>query len=52
LVDRRAPRWLVNRFSLKSPLSLAAFTMMDGMFQLFRHGALLKLIAQKPLSNP
>jgi len=50
LVDRRAPRWLVDRFSLKSPASLAAFTMVDGMFQLFRRGALLKLIAQKPLS--
>jgi 2-polyprenyl-3-methyl-5-hydroxy-6-metoxy-1,4-benzoquinol methylase len=51
LVDRRAPRWLVNQFSLKSPASLAAFTMLDGMFQLFRRGALLKLIAQKPLSQ-
>jgi len=48
LVDRRAPRWLLERFSLKSPVSLGVFTMLDGCFQLFRRGALLKLVAQKP----
>jgi SAM-dependent methyltransferase len=48
LVDRRAPRWLVERFSLKSPVSLGAFTLLDGMLQTFNRGALLKLIAEKP----
>jgi SAM-dependent methyltransferase len=52
LVDGRAPSWLVNRFSLKSPVSLGLFTMFDGMFQLFGRGALLKLIARKPLHDP
>jgi SAM-dependent methyltransferase len=49
LVDRRAPHWLVERFSLKAPLSLGVFTLLDGAFQLFRRGALLKLVARKPL---
>jgi SAM-dependent methyltransferase len=48
LVDRRAPRWLVERFSLKSPVSLGAFTLVDGVFQAFKRGALLKLVAEKP----
>lgn len=48
LVDRRYPRWLYDRFSLKAPVALAAFTMLDGCCQLFRRGALLKLIAEKP----
>ncbi|HEX6962111.1 MAG TPA: class I SAM-dependent methyltransferase, partial [Lacipirellula sp.] len=48
LVDRRAPRWLVERFSLKAPVSLGVFTMLDGAFQALGRGALLKLVAQKP----
>jgi SAM-dependent methyltransferase len=48
LVDRRAPKWLIDRFSLKSPLSLGLFTLLDGAFQLFGHGSLLKLVASKP----
>ncbi|RIK70997.1 MAG: class I SAM-dependent methyltransferase [Planctomycetota bacterium] len=48
LVDRRYPAWMVERFSLKAPVALAAFTVLDGLFQLFRRGALLKLIAEKP----
>jgi SAM-dependent methyltransferase len=48
LVDRRAPRWLVERFSLKAPISLGVFTLLDGAFQIFRRGALLKLVAKKP----
>lgn len=51
LVDRHAPRWLVDRFSLKSPVSLAAFTLLDGGFQMFRRGALLKMTAVKPRSS-
>jgi SAM-dependent methyltransferase len=48
LVDRQAPRWLVERFSLKSPVSLGTFTLVDGLFQAFNRGALLKLVAEKP----
>jgi SAM-dependent methyltransferase len=48
LVDRHAPEWLIDRFSLKSPVSLGAFTILDGLFQLFGRGALLKLEAMKP----
>jgi SAM-dependent methyltransferase len=48
LVDRQAPRWLVDRFSLKSPASLGAFTLLDGLFNAFGNGALLKLVAKKP----
>ena len=47
LVDRGAPRWLVERFSLKAPVSLGVGTILDGFFQLFRRGALLKLVARK-----
>jgi SAM-dependent methyltransferase len=49
LVDRRAPRWLIERFSLKSSVSLGVFTIVDGAFRLFGRGALLKLVARKPL---
>jgi SAM-dependent methyltransferase len=52
LVDRRAPRWLVERFSLKAPVALGVFTMLDGALQLFHRGALLKLIAEKPRALP
>jgi SAM-dependent methyltransferase len=48
LVDRQAPRWLVERFSLKSPVSLGVFTMLDGIFNALGRGALLKLVARKP----
>lgn len=48
LVDRGYPRWMYERFSLKAPVALAAFTILDGCFQIFRRGALLKLVAQKP----
>jgi 2-polyprenyl-3-methyl-5-hydroxy-6-metoxy-1,4-benzoquinol methylase len=47
LRDRGAPDWLVNRFTLKSPVSLGVFTMVDNVSRLFGHGALLKLIARK-----
>src|SRR5262249_13197153 len=35
LVDYGAPSWIVNRFSLSSPGSLAACTLLDGLFQAF-----------------
>lgn len=41
LVDKGAPRWLVNRFTLESPISLGAFTLLDMVLQTFGRGALL-----------
>ena len=49
LVDRGAPNWLVDRFTLKSTFSLAVFTALDFIFQKFGRGALLKGIFRKPL---
>lgn len=48
LTDRNAPEWLVEQFSLKSPASLAVFTLVDWAFQLARRGALLRVIGRKP----
>ncbi|MDO9382992.1 MAG: methyltransferase domain-containing protein [Hyphomicrobiaceae bacterium] len=47
LVDKGAPRWLINQFSLKSPPSLAVFTLVDMAFQLFGRGALLNAVLVK-----
>lgn len=41
LVARSAPQWLVNRFTLKSPVSLGFFTIVDTILQTFGRGALL-----------
>jgi SAM-dependent methyltransferase len=48
LVDHRYPSWLVEQFSLKAPLSLAAFTLVDTLFHLAGHGALLRLTVTNP----
>jgi len=48
LVDWNAPRLLINRFTLKSTVSLAAFTSLDFVLQKFGRGALLRAILQKP----
>lgn len=48
LVGRRAPRWLVHRFTLRSPFSLAAFTLVDMILQRFGRGALLNAFFRKP----
>lgn len=48
LVDRRAPRFLIDRFTLKSTASLSAFTALDIALQKFNRGALLRAILQKP----
>lgn len=48
LVDWGAPNWLTNRFSLKSPGSLAAFTIFDTLHQLAGKGALLRAILRRP----
>lgn len=48
LVDRRAPRWLVARFTLKSPVSLGLFTMLDLILARFGRGALLNATFARP----
>ncbi len=47
LVDWNAPRFLINRFTLKSTVSLSAFTSLDIVLQKFGKGALLQAILQK-----
>lgn len=42
LVGKNAPKWLVNRFTLKSTVSLSVFTALDMVLQKFNRGALLK----------
>ena len=49
LVDKKGPRWLINRFTLKSTVSLSFFTMVDIVLQKFRNGALLQAVLKKPL---
>ena len=49
LVDKKAPNWLINRFTLKSTVSLSVFTILDMVLQKFRKGALLRAILRKPL---
>ena len=51
LVDRRAPRFLINQFTLKSTVSLSAFTSLDILLQKFGRGALLRAILQKNLTT-
>lgn len=48
LVDRSAPPFLINQFTLKSTASLSAFTALDIALQKFGRGALLRAILQKP----
>lgn len=48
LDDLGAPAWLVNRFSLRSPVSLAAFTAFDALHQLAGRGVLLRAVLRRP----
>jgi SAM-dependent methyltransferase len=48
LVDWHAPSWLVERFSLGSPVSLAVFTAVDSVFQAAGRGALLRAVLRRP----
>ena len=50
LVDMQAPQWLVDRFSLKSPVSLGVFTLLDMALQRTGRGALLNAYLRKPRS--
>jgi SAM-dependent methyltransferase len=48
LVDWKAPSWLVERFSLRAPVGLALFTVVDAVHQLFGRGALLRATLRRP----
>ena len=47
LVDSQSPDWLVEQFSLKAPLSLAVFTLVDLLFHAFGRGALVRMTVQR-----
>lgn len=46
-VDKKAPKFLIDRFTLKSVVSLSAFTLLDIVLQKFRRGALLLATLKK-----
>lgn len=48
LVDKKAPQWLINQFTLRSPISLGIFTILDTILQKFGRGALLNAYLVKP----
>ena len=48
LVDKGAPQWLIDRFTLKSPIALAVFTVVDAVLQRTGRGALLNAFFTKP----
>ena len=48
LVDRRSPRWLIDRFTLRSKASLGVFTLLDIVLRWFGRGALLSATIRKP----
>lgn len=48
LVDKKAPRWLINQFTLKSPISLGVFTLVDMVLEKLGRGALLNAYFIKP----
>lgn len=52
LVDRNAPSWLVERFSLKSSLTLGAFTLFDTLHNLAGRGALLNAVLKRSATEP
>ena len=47
-VDSGKPDWLINRFTLKSTVSLSAFTALDIILQKFGKGGLLNAVLRKP----
>ena len=49
LVDWNAPAFLINQFTLKSTVSLSAFTTLDIGLQKVGKGALLRAILRKPV---
>jgi SAM-dependent methyltransferase len=51
LVDRGAPGWIVERFSLSSTVSLGIFTLFDMLNHWAGKGALMRAILRRPLSD-
>ena len=51
LDDWGAPRWLVNRFSLKATLPLGFFTALDMPLAAIGRGAILHGTFRKPLTD-
>ncbi|HEV7991877.1 MAG TPA: class I SAM-dependent methyltransferase [Gemmatimonadaceae bacterium] len=49
LIDHAKSQWLAKRFTLKSTVTLSAFTVLDMVLQKFGKGALLRAILRKPL---
>ncbi|MBW4516437.1 MAG: class I SAM-dependent methyltransferase [Timaviella obliquedivisa GSE-PSE-MK23-08B] len=47
LVDRQAPQWLINQFSLSSTLSLGVFTLFDQVQQWMGRGALMRAVLKR-----
>ncbi len=47
LVDKKAPYWLINQFTLKSSFSLAIFTMLDLILQKVNKGGNIRAILRK-----
>ncbi len=48
LVDLQGPEWLVERFSLRSPGALAAFTVLDAVNARVGRGAVLNAVLRRP----
>jgi SAM-dependent methyltransferase len=48
LVDRNAPKWLIEQFSLNSTLSLGVFTLFDIVQQKLGRGALIRAVLRRP----
>lgn len=48
LDDYGAPRWLVEQFSLKTPITLGVFTIFDTLHQLAGRGALMQAVIRRP----
>jgi SAM-dependent methyltransferase len=48
LTDWDAPRWVVDRFSLRAPGALALFTLVDALHQVAGRGALLRATLSRP----
>lgn len=49
LADRQAPAWLVEQFSLKTPVTLGVFTVFDFLNNLTGRGAVLNAVFKRPL---
>ncbi|MEZ5345811.1 MAG: class I SAM-dependent methyltransferase [Pyrinomonadaceae bacterium] len=48
-VDHKRAKWLTDRFTLRSTVSLSAFTMLDIVLQKFGRGGLLNATLRKPV---